>query len=268
MDPGLYRPRPRVVAMATDSDSRTVVLTGANGGIGAPMARALVEDGYRVAGLDVEGWHLEPLVDAHPDRVRFVPCDVTADDDVEDAVEAVVDAWGRVDVLVNLAGVASVGRFDRQSPDAVRREFETNVFGCLRTIRAVLPHLRERGWGRIHNVSSGTAIGGHPGLAGYAATKGALEAFTRSFRLELRDEPIACTVMHPPMTATRLTADLDWPDWLLEDPATVGRKLARRVESTGPVVYADLQTRLGLAAMRRFPAAWRWATGRYAGLDG
>jgi short-subunit dehydrogenase len=141
-----------------------------------------------------------------------------------------------------------------------------NYFGYLRTIRAVLPHMRANDGGVIHNVSSGTGLAGCPGLTGYAATKGAIEAFVRSLRLELHDEDVTCTLMHPPMVAAQLSAPLGYPDWLASDPATVGRKLARQIESTDPVVMTDWQTRVGLALIRRFPSLWRVGLERLTGV--
>ncbi len=252
--------------MPRSTDGRVVVLTGANGGIGRHMLAALVEDGYRVAGLDVEGDAIESLVDAYPDRVRYEHCDVTDTEAVESAIDAVLDEWTTIDVLVNNAGIAGFDRFEDTSIEDVRRAFEVNFFGGQRAIRAVLPEMTRRGGGIIHNVSSGAAIGGHPGMTGYAASKGAVGAFARSLRIELRHTDIAVTLMQPPMTATRMTAELGYPSWLLNDPADVGRKLAGKIESTDPVVYADLQTRVGLALVRRVPWLWRAATDRLVDL--
>lgn len=254
--------------MAPSTDGRVVVITGANRGIGYHMLEALVDDGYRVAGLDVEGRNLEPLADASPDQVRYVDCDVTETADVERAIDAVIDAWGHIDVLVNNAGIGRFARFEDGSLDDARREFEVNYFGGQRTIRVVLPHMRRRGAGIIHNVSSGVAIGGHPGMTGYAATKGAVEAFVRSLRMELHDEAVAVTLMQPPMAATRMTEDIGYPEWALNDPAEVGRKLAGRIESTETVITADWQTTVGLTLIKLLPSVWRAATRRFADLDG
>jgi NAD(P)-dependent dehydrogenase (short-subunit alcohol dehydrogenase family) len=85
--------------MAVPADRRVVVVTGANEGIGYHLLVALLNDGYRVAGLDVDGEHLRPLQEQYPDRVRFQQCDVTVDDDVQMAIDEVVDRWGQIDIL-------------------------------------------------------------------------------------------------------------------------------------------------------------------------
>ena len=242
---------------------RTVVITGANEGIGYHMLVSLVEDGYRVAGLDIDGGNLEPIENDHPEWVRFIKCDVTADDDVEAAIEEVVNEWGPIDILVNNAGIFNFELFEDQTLADTKREFEVNYFGSLRLIHAVLPHMRERNEGIIHNVSSGAGLVGHPGLSGYASTKGAIEALVRSLRLELQHENVACTVMHPPLANTRSGATLGYPESFLSDPADVGRNLAGKIESKKPVIYADWKTKLGLAVSKRVPYLVRKGTQRF-----
>ncbi|MFC6785119.1 SDR family NAD(P)-dependent oxidoreductase [Halobaculum halobium] len=212
---------------------RTVVITGANEGIGYHLLTSLVEDGYRVAGLDINGEHIEPLQNSHPELVRFIDCDVTVDEDVETAIGEVVSEWGPIDILVNNAGIFNFDLFEDQTLADTKREFEVNYFGYVRLIHAILPHMRERGEGLIHNVSSGAGLVGHPGLSGYASTKGAIEALVRSLRLELQHENVTCTVMHPPLSNTRSTAELGYPESLLSDPKTVGRKLLGRSNRGG-----------------------------------
>ena len=249
--------------MSSPERGRVVVITGANEGIGYHMLASLLERGYRVAGLDVDGGNLRSLEEAHPDRVRFRECDVTEDEAVEAAIEAVLEEWDRIDILVNNAAVFTFAPFAEQTLADTRREFEVNYFGYVRLIRAVLPHMRARNEGIIHNVSSGAGLVGHPGLSGYASTKGAVEALVRSLRLELRHEDVACTVMHPPLSATRSARELGYPESLLSDPADVGRKLAGKVESTDRVVVADWPTKVGLYVSRRVPYLVRKGTERF-----
>lgn len=231
----------------------TVVLTGANAGIGYGMLTALVDDGYRVAGFDIEGERVRALENHHPDSVRFFECDVSRDDDVEVAVDAVLAEWGRVDVLINNAAVLGFGFFDEQSTAETRHVFDVNYFGYVRLLRAVLPRMRARGSGHIYNVSSGVALVGNPGLTTYASTKGAIEALTRSLRHELRHENVSCSVMQPRVASTESAKTLGYPASQMQDPDEVGRNLAAKVGSTRPVVYADWLTRIGLWTVQRVP---------------
>lgn len=249
--------------MHSTDESRVVVVTGANEGIGHHMLRALLDEGYRVAGLDVTIDQLDTLQEDFPDRVLAFECDVTDDGDVQQAIDRVLDAWDCIDVLVNNAAVFTFAPFAEQTIEDTRREFEVNYFGYVRTIRAVLPHMRARGEGTIHNVSSGVGLVGHPGLSGYASTKGAIEALTKSLQLELAGEGVACTVMHPALANTRSAAEIGYPSYLLADPADVGRKLARQIESTDAVITADWGTRIGLWLARRIPWLVRKGTERF-----
>lgn len=252
--------------MAPSPDGRVVVLTGANEGIGYHMLTTLVGDGYRVGALDIEGANVRAVRDRFPDRVELFEGDVSDSDVPRRAVAEVVDRWGRVDILVNNAAVATFAPFDEQAIADTRREFEVNVFGYLGMIHAVLPRMLARGDGIIHNMGSGTGDVGHPGLTGYAATKGAIKALTRSLRLELRRTGVTCTLMVPPTTDTRLSDDLGYPGWMTAEAADVGRKLADRIESTGPVIVPDRSTSLGLSLIRHVPSLWTRLTERFVDL--
>lgn len=248
--------------MATWSDERVVVLTGANAGIGYHLLTALINDGHLVAALDINGDNILTVRNDSPDHVAFYECDVSDSDDVQTAVTEVIDRWGRIDVLVNNAAVANFAPFDEQTAADTRREFEVNFFGYLRMVRAVLPHMRSRGDGIIHNVGSPIGDLGHPGLTGYAATKGAIKALTHSLQLELRQTDISCTLMLPPTTNTRMSAELGYSEWMVVDAEDVGRKFANEIGSTDPVITPDWQTSLGLYLIQRFPTLWKKMTER------
>jgi NAD(P)-dependent dehydrogenase (short-subunit alcohol dehydrogenase family) len=240
-----------------------VVLSGANAGIGHGMLAALLADGYRVAALDVDTANLDALGDQYGQQLRVYECDVTRDADVDATVADVIEVWERVDVLVHNAGIFNFGLVRDRTVADTREEFEVNVFGALRLVHAVLPGMRERGAGKIHLMSSGAGRVGNPGLTGYGATKGALESFARSLRLELQDEAVSCTVMHPSLARTESALELGYSETMMDDPMVVGRKLARKVESTKPVVYADWKTRLGIRFAELFPVVVKRSTRRF-----
>lgn len=127
-------------------------------------------------------------------------------------------------------------------------------------IRAVLPHMRARGTGIIHNMGSGTADTGHPGLSEYSATKGAIKALVRSLQLELRHTGVFCTLMIPPSTNTQMIADLEYPEWMTVGPEQIDHKLADEIHSIRPVITPDWTTRIGLSLLRWFPPLWRRMT--------
>ncbi len=230
-----------------------VVITGANRGIGLYMAQALLEAGHAVAAVDLNGDNLSPLLERYPDRLRYVACDVSDASCVQAAVNSIVEDWKRIDVLVNNAALALFCPFEDKDLEATRREFEVNYFGYINMIRAVLPYMKARGKGLVHNVSSGVGITGFPGLCGYASTKAAIEALTRTLAIEFKPYGIMVNLMHPPLTNTESAAPLGVPKQMMADPAIVGRKLASKIESTKPVITPDLQTALGLVVSRLTP---------------
>jgi short-subunit dehydrogenase len=251
--------------MTTSTDEEVIVLTGANEGIGYHLLTALAEDNRRIAALDINGDNVLDVQDDVSTRVRYYECDVTDTDDVNTAVNEIIEEWDRVDILVNNAGVARFAPFQEQSIADTRHEFEVNFFGYLRMIRAVLPHMRTRGTGIIHNMGSGTADTGHPGLSGYSATKGAIKALVRSLQLELRHTDVSCTLMIPPSTNTQMTTDIEYPERMTVEAEEVGRKLATKIRSTQPVTTPDWKTMVGLSLTRWFPSLWRRMTAGVVG---
>lgn len=232
-----------------------VIITGANNGIGFHMAQALLGAGYRVAGLDRMVDQLALLPTTWPDHMLVGRCDITDDVQVNATVESILQRWGQIDILVNNACLAIFKPLAEKTMAETRQEFEVNYFGSLRMINAVVPHMQARGAGLIHNVSSGVGITGFPGLSGYTSTKGALEALTRTLALELAHDGIRVNLMHPPLTRTQSAAPLGLPPEVMDDPARVGRALAKQIRSTKPVIASDLRTALYLFFAYRYPGA-------------
>ena len=141
------------------------------------------------------------------DNVELVALDVTDPASVEAAVQAGVDAFGRIDVLVNNAGYGSNALFE-QSPDkSIRAMYETNVFGVMNTMRVVLPLMRQQGSGRVINVTSMAGLLGLPGNGVYASSKFAVEGLSESLALEYRSLGIRVMTIAP--GAFRTTAFMD-----------------------------------------------------------
>ena len=229
--------------------SRVIIITGANNGIGLALTQSLLEMGDRVAALDLTG---ENLRQTNP-NLQYYTCDVTDPMRVGQVVGEVVNTWGGVDVLINNACIAPFKPFIECSLDDIRGVFEVNYFGYINLIQAVLPTMLKQRRGVIHNLSSGVGITGYPGISGYASTKGAIEALTRTLALELADSGITVNLMHPPLTRTKSASPLGVPLEMMADPVEVGRKLAKKVGRTQPVLTPDLGSRLGIAANQHFP---------------
>jgi NAD(P)-dependent dehydrogenase (short-subunit alcohol dehydrogenase family) len=228
--------------------NRTIVLTGANNGIGLAMTQALLEMGDRVAALDLS---LENLEQPHANLLPRV-CDVTDRAQVQSAVDEVTRRWGGVDVLVNNACLALFKPFVERTIDDIRREFEVNYFGYLNMISAILPVMCRQHHGIIHNISSGVGYTGMPGMTGYTSTKGAIEALTRTLALEYASGGIVFNVMHPPLTRTHSSSGLGVPPQMMADPTVVGRALAKQVGKTAPVLTPDFINGVQLWASYHF----------------
>lgn len=188
-----------------------VIVTGANNGIGLYMTKTLLDDGYCIAALDISDENLVPLQSTYSEQLLVYICDVTDNVRVKDTVSSIVEKWGQVDVLVNNACIAIFKPFEQKTINETRREFEVNYFGYVNTITAVLPYMKEKGKGIIHNVSSGVGITGFPGIYGYASTKGAIESLTRTLALEFEKYGICINLMHPPLTNTKSASPLGTP---------------------------------------------------------
>jgi NAD(P)-dependent dehydrogenase (short-subunit alcohol dehydrogenase family) len=216
------------------------------------MTKTLLADGYRVAALDLSTENLESLCAEYPNQLTVQVCDVSNENQVRAAVDAVIQKWGQIDILVNNAALAIFKKFEERAIEETRREFEVNYFGYVNVIAAVLSHMKTRG-GIIHNMSSGVGITGFARLPGYTSTKGAIESLTRTLAIELAPYGIHVNVMHPPLTNTKSASPLGLPSQALADPTLVGRNLAKKIESTKPIIASDLQTAIYLFFVYRYP---------------
>lgn len=240
--------------MKGNSSSRVIIITGANNGIGLVMARTLLESGDHLAALDLSLENLAPFASTTNNLLPFV-CDVTEPKRVNQVVDEVISSWGRIDVLINNACLALFSPYEHKTIESIRDEFEVNYFGYLNLINAVLPVMRNQRSGVVHNFSSGVGLTGYPGIAGYASTKGAIEALTRTLALEYAPEGITFNLIHPPLTRTQSASPLGVPLEMMADPQEVGRKLARKVGGKKPVITPDWSAKLGIWGMQHFPVA-------------
>jgi NAD(P)-dependent dehydrogenase (short-subunit alcohol dehydrogenase family) len=232
---------------------QVIIITGADNGIGFHMTKTLLEAGYRVAALDLSDANLIQLKEKYSENLLVFTCDITKTELVQNTISAIVENYGQIDVLVNNACLAIFKPFEQKSIEETRREFEVNYFGSINTIQAVLPYMKAKMSGIIHNVSSGVGISGFPGIHGYASTKGAIESLTRTLALELSKYGISVNLMHPPLTNTKSASPLGIPAQVMDDPAKVGAKLAKQILSTKPVISPDFRTSLYLFFVYRYP---------------
>ena len=178
------------------SEGKRWLVTGCSTGIGREIAHAALRAGDRVC---VTARTTGAVADFRElgDRVLVAPLDVTDTGQVADAVAAVEEAWGGVDVLVNNAGYGYLSAVEEGDDAEVRRLFDTNYFGAVAMIKAVLPGMRERGSGHVINISSMTGLVANPPNAYYSSTKFALEALTEALAKEVGPLGIKVTAVEP-----------------------------------------------------------------------
>ncbi|MEA1650920.1 oxidoreductase [Nitrospirillum sp. BR 11164] len=237
------------------SKSLTVVVTGVSSGIGRAAAETLVRRGCHVFGT------VRNLATAKPiPGVVLIEMDVRDDVSVERAMQAVIAQAQRIDVLVNSAGVSLLGSTEETSPAEAQSLFDTNVFGVLRTIRAVLPHMRAQRSGRIVNVSSVLGFLPAPYMGVYSASKHALEGLSETLDHEVRGFGVRVVLVQPSYTKTSL--DVNAPQAVAKLPAydverdTVFRVIQQSLRNApGPdgVAATIADAALGAWKMRRTP---------------
>ena len=179
--------------------SKAVLITGCSSGIGRATALRLARGGWRVYATARRPETLGDLREAGCDTLAL---DVTDEQSMRSAVERVQAEAGAVGVLVNNAGYSQGGAIETVPLDAVRRQFETNVFGLVRLTQLALPAMRAQRWGKVVNVGSMGGRVSFPGAGHYHATKHALEAISDALRFELRGFGIDVILLEPGLITT------------------------------------------------------------------
>ncbi|MDY4377156.1 oxidoreductase [Pectobacterium brasiliense] len=230
------------------------LVTGASSGIGLVTAKSLAQNGYRVFGTS-----RKPTAST-PDITMLV-CDVTDDESVKNVIDEIIRQTGRIDLVVNNAGVGLLGGAEESSIAQVERLFDVNVMGVTRIVNAVLPIMRAQKSGRIINMSSILGLIPSPFNAYYASTKHAIEGYTESLDHEVRRFGIRAVLVQPGVTRTAFEENLTHADQPLsvyaEDRARSEGLMRKWVEAGDePQVVADTVVRAATASKPhlRYPA--------------
>jgi NAD(P)-dependent dehydrogenase (short-subunit alcohol dehydrogenase family) len=236
------------------------IVTGASTGIGEASARALHAAGYQVFGT----YRRAPATTSK--GVECLICDVTRGESVDAAVRAVLAKAGRIDLLVNNAGVGLFAGAEESSLDQAKSLFDVNLFGVIRMTNAVLPIMRRQRAGRIVNMSSVMGLIPAPYAALYASSKHAVEGYSESLDHEVRSAGIRVVLVEPAYTRTRFESNLIKADQPLDEYAqarSIAEDVIRDVMKTAdsPELVAQVVIKAATAANPRR----RYTAGRMAG---
>lgn len=186
--------------MENRTASKVVLITGASSGIGKAIATYLVEKDFVVFGTSRNPSKISS------EKFPLILLDVTKKETINSAVSEVISRAGKIDVLINNAGVGITGPIEETPDEEIKKAFDTNYFGPLNLIKAVLPKMRNNKCGLIINITSIAGYMGLPYRGIYSASKGALELTTEAFRMELKDFNIKMTNVAPGDFATNIAA--------------------------------------------------------------
>ena len=211
-------------------DGRTVVITGAARGLGATFAAALARQGANVGICDVRPTDgAVAAIREAGGRAEGAHCDVTDAASVGRFVAGIAEAFGRIDGLVNNAALfadVEKARVDEFTSEDFDRVMAVNVRGAFEMVKAVLPHMKRQGYGKIVNIASGTAFKGTPMMLPYVTSKGALLAMTRALARELGPDGIRVNCLAPGLTMSEGLKE--HPGWIRDGEATVASRCLKR----------------------------------------
>lgn len=238
------------------SNSKVVIVTGVSSGIGRATAQKFSNRGCRVFGTVRNLHRVTPLP-----GVELIEMDVRDDASVQLAVQSVMDRAHRIDVLVNSAGTSLIGAVEETAITEAASLFDTNVFGMLRAVKAVLPYMRSQRYGRIVNVSSVLGFLPAPYMGLYAASKHAVEGLSETLDHEVRQFGVRVTLVEPTFTRTNLDINAPQADAKIagydRERTLASQAIVQSVKSAPEpdgVADAIVDAALGAWRMRRTPA--------------
>lgn len=230
---------------------KVILVTGASSGIGRAVATALQANGHTVYGSSRDAARLQSV------SFKPIQLDVTDDDSVKTAVDKIIKAEGKIDVLVNNAGNGITGPAYAMPVEYAKKQFEVNFFGVLRVSSAVIPHMIAAKKGLVINVSSLAGLFGLPYQGLYSASKYAIEGYSQSMRMELRSTGVKVVVINPGDFKTEFTGNREKIAFPLQNeqlekefntavaamekdesvganPEIIGKKICKIVEMSNP----------------------------------
>ncbi|MBR0853347.1 SDR family oxidoreductase [Bradyrhizobium liaoningense] len=237
----------------TEQSGQSVVLTGAAGGMGRAITKALLESGRRVVLVDRDAKALQELASTAGNAVFPIQLDISDAQAVDGLPNAIPAHFKPIDVLINNAGhdIGGRTRFDIGSADDWSNIIQTNLIGLMRVTRAILPDMVRRNAGHVVNISSINAVRIVPDMAAYSTSKAGVHMFTETLRGELAETPIRVTELQPGLTRTNIILtryrgdtrkEKDYFDQfrMALDPADIARSIVFALDQPPHVQIAEM----------------------------
>lgn len=221
--------RKELTSVTTLRGQVVAVIGGANG-IGKEISRQLVVAGAKVAIGDRDQTAATRTAGQLRGELLALAVDVTDPESVDEYLTDIEKQWGRVDVVVNSAGVMSVGPFDAESTTATRAQLDVNLFGAINVIKAIAPDMRARGAGHIIVLASAASLLPTPGEASYAASKHGVYGYMKAVRAELRGSGVELTIVMPTVVDTALAAGTSSGAATMLQPADVAQAVLKAIQ--------------------------------------
>jgi len=218
--------------------SKVWFITGASRGLGRNLVEAVLAHGDLVAATARNPDQLDDLAAQYPGQLEVVQLDVTDQKQITAAITHTIEKFGRIDVLVNNAGMGVLGAAEAYSDEQVRNQLETNLHAPIALTRAVLPYMRKQGSGRILQISSVGGRIGSPALTVYQAAKFGLTGFSEALAKEVKPLGIWVTSVEPGGLRTSIFADMDTAPEIAGYEASVGQRVAQ-FKSSGFIAKSD-----------------------------
>ena len=190
---------------------KTAIITGGARGMGAATAALFVAEGAKVAVTDILEEEGQATADALGENAVFIRHDVSKEADWENVIAQTLEAFGSIDILINNAGIVSIGLIEKQGLDVWENIIGINLLGPAIGHRLVIPHMEAAGGGSIVNVSSTEGLEGKNGVGAYAATKWGLRGFSKVAAYELGPRGIRVNTIHPGPVNTKIANPMDAP---------------------------------------------------------
>lgn len=216
------------------SNQKVSIVTGSSSGIGLETALTLARNGYFTYATMRNPEKDAPIKNALKKEnlpIKVIQLDVIDDESLKNAIDHVTSEAGRIDVLVNNAGYGLVGALEELSMEEIKAQYETNLFGLVRVIQAVLPTMRKQRSGRILNLSSGAGLFGYPGGSAYVSSKFAVEGLSESMAYELEPFGIRVILIEPGFVQTNFANSMVIAK-KAQDPTSPYSKMMQRIAAS------------------------------------